>query len=83
MKNFRSCLSRISVCTALGATVTAAANAGSLEGKITHDANGVSSAVVSAYQTGTGRKSVTLTNASGACLFQSPESCQREVHCSR
>lgn len=69
MKSFASYLLRISGCAALTAILAATAQAASLGGTVTYRTSGVPSAVVSVYQTGTGRKAVTLTNSLGAYLF--------------
>ena len=69
MKNFASYLLRISGCAAFSAILAATAQAAGLAGTVTYGKSGVPSAVVSVYQSGTGRRAVTLTNSLGAYLF--------------
>lgn len=70
MKSFTSCLLRISGWVALTGVLAATAQAESLEGTVTYGTSGVPSAVVSVYETATGRNSVTRTNSVGAYLFR-------------
>jgi hypothetical protein len=70
MKSFTSWLLRISGSAALAAILATTAQAESLGGTVTYGTTGVPSAVVSAYETTTGRKAVTRTNSVGAYLFR-------------
>ena len=69
MKSFASYLLQISGCAVLTAFLAVPAEAGSLEGTVTYGESAVPSAMVSLYQTDTGRKSVTITNSLGAYKF--------------
>jgi hypothetical protein len=70
MKSFASYLFQISGCAALTSILAASAQAAGLEGTVTYGASGIPAAQVSVYQTGTQRKSVTLTNSVGAYAFR-------------
>ena len=65
------CPTQFFSCIVVTAVLAAQAVAASLGGTVFYGTTGVSSGLVSAYQIGTGRKAVTLTNSSGAYFFNS------------
>lgn len=69
MKSFAHCRSQISSCVVAAVLLDSTAQAASLGGTVTSNAAGVQSAVVSVYELATKRKSVSMTNGSGAYLF--------------
>ena len=76
MRSSAGCLFRTSCCVAVLAILTASASAASLGGTVTYKTSGMSrpdaltSALVSAYHTATGRKAVTRTNNLGMYFFK-------------